>query len=109
MDFGHDCPTYKHDEMPGKDIKGKAQLHLVPKQIIYDIAQVREYGNMKYHSPDNWKTVDVQHYIDAAYRHLLYMVEDPTSVDEESGIEHYKHLACNIAFICEFLKDKKKK
>ena len=107
MDFGHDCPTYKHDEMPGKDIKGKAQLHLVPKQIIYYIAQVREYGNMKYHSPDNWKTVDVQHYIDAAYRHLLSMVEDPASVDEESGIEHYKHLACNIAFICEFLKKKK--
>lgn len=30
---------------------------------------------------------------------------DPKGVDEESGIEHYKHLACNLAFICEMEKD----
>lgn len=35
---------------------------------------------------------------------LLSVVEDPLSVDSESGIEHYKHIACNAAFICEILK-----
>lgn len=79
---------------------GKSQLTLVPSQIIWDIAEVREYGNRKYGSPDNWKQVEIERYRDAAYRHFLKYIEDPDSVDEESGIPHYKHWACNAAFIC---------
>ena len=45
---------------PYKDTKGKPKLSLVPPQILFDIAEVRE-----------------------------------------CGIEHYKHMACNMAFICE--------
>ena len=85
---------------------GKAKISLVPPQIIYDIAQVREYGNRKYGSPDNWKTVEAERYIDALGRHFLAMLADPLSKDPESGIEHYKHCACNMAFLCEMLKDK---
>lgn len=80
---------------------GKPDLTLVPRQIIWDVAEVREYGNRKYHSPDNWKQVDVNRYRAAAFRHFLAYLEDPKGKDEESGIEHYKHLACNLAFICE--------
>ena len=83
----------KHDE-------GKLQLRLVPPQIIRDIAEVRMYGNAKYGNPDNWKTVEKWRYIDALYRHFLLYLEDPEGVDEESGIKHYKHMACNMAFIC---------
>lgn len=83
----------KHDE-------GKLQLRLVPPQIIRDIAEVRMYGNAKYGDPDNWKTVEKWRYIDALYRHFLLYLEDPEGVDEESGIKHYKHMACNMAFIC---------
>lgn len=82
---------------------GKPKLTLVPRQIIYDIAEVREYGNHKYPDggPDNWKQVEVQRYRDAAFRHLLLYLDDPSGVDEESGISHLSHLACNIAFLCE--------
>ncbi len=82
---------------------GKAKLSLVPPAIIYDIAKVREYGNKKYPEggKDNWKRVEPQRYIDAAYRHLLAFTENPKSIDEESGLEHLWHLACNIAFLCE--------
>lgn len=83
---------------------GKPNLTLVPTQIVRDIAEVREYGNRKYGSRDNWKNVELERYIAALYRHLLSVVEDPLSVDFESGIEHYKHIACNAAFICEMLK-----
>ena len=83
----------KHDE-------GKLQIHLVPPQIIRDIAEVRMYGNDKYGDPDNWKTVEKWRYVDALLRHLLLYLEDPDGVDEESGIKHYKHAACNMAFIC---------
>lgn len=83
---------------------GKPNLTLVPTQIVRDIAEVREYGNRKYGSRDNWKNVELERYIAALYRHLLSVVEDSLSVDPESGIEHYKHIACNAAFICEMLK-----
>ncbi len=85
--------TAKHDE-------GKLQIHLVPPQIIRDIAEVRMYGNKKYKDPDNWKSVEKWRYVDALLRHLLLYLEDPDGVDEESGIKHYKHAACNMAFIC---------
>ena len=84
---------------------GKLDLTLVPLQIIWDIAEVREYGNKKYHSPDNWKQVEIERYRAAAFRHFLAYLKDPKGKDVESGIEHYKHLATNCAFICEMEKE----
>ena len=86
-----------------KDIANKPRLSLVPSQIIWDIAEVREYGNKKYGSPDNWKTVDVAYYIDALYRHFLRFLESWHIKDSESDIPHYKHMACNMAFICDMM------
>ena len=83
---------------------GKLQISLVPTQIIRDIAEVRMYGNKKYGDPDNWKTVEKSRYVDALLRHLLAYLDNTDGVDEESGIKHYKHMACNIAFICEMEK-----
>ena len=81
---------------------GKIRPTLVPIEAIEDIAVVRAYGNAKYPKggSDNWKQVEVERYRDALFRHLLAYIKDPKSKDEESGIEHYKHLICNAAFIC---------
>ena len=84
---------------------GKAQLTLVPREIIWDIAQIRMYGTKKYKDPDNWKKVETVRYQDAAMRHFLAYLDNPESVDEESGLPHLWHLACNIAFLCERYKD----
>ena len=89
------------NDQTAKQDAGKPKLSLVPTQIIRDIAEVREYGNRKYGSMDNWKNVEKKRYIDAMYRHLLAYIDDPDGTDKESGIRHYKHIACNIAFICE--------
>lgn len=88
---------------PYKDTKGKPKLSLVPPQVLFDIAEVREYGNAKYPADgaDNWKRVDINDYKDALLRHTMKYIQNPKGKDEESGIEHYKHMACNIAFICE--------
>ena len=83
---------------------GKPKVSLVPMQIIYDIARVREYGNQKYHDPDNWKTVEPQRYRDAMGRHMIEYLRNPESIDEESGLPHLWHLACNAAFLCEMEK-----
>jgi len=91
-------------DVPDQAVKadaGKLRLTLVPTQIIYDIAEIREYGNAKYPDggPDNWKRVDPQRYRDAAFRHFLKYIEDPKGVDQESGKLHRKHLECNLAFL----------
>lgn len=83
--------------------QGKLQLRLVPTQIIRDIAEVREYGTEKYGSADNWKRVELERYVDALFRHFLSFLDNHDSVDEESGLAHHKHMACNMAFICELM------
>ena len=88
-------------DQTAKSDAGKLQLTLVPTQIIRDIAEVREYGVKKYADSENWKRVELERYRDALYRHLLEYLDDHNGVDEESGIPHYKHIACNMAFICE--------
>lgn len=80
---------------------GKLQLTLVPRQIIRDIASVRMYGTKKYKDSENWKKVEKQRYKDAAFRHFLSYLDNPSGVDYESGLPHLWHLACNVAFLCE--------
>ena len=80
---------------------GKPRLTLVPREIIYDIARVREFGNAKYKDPNSWRNVEKERYRDAAFRHFMKYLDNPDGVDEESGLPHLWHLACNIAFLCE--------
>ena len=96
-------------DQTAKSDAGKLQIRLVTTQIIRDIAEVRMYGVQKYHDPDNWKRVELERYIDAMLRHTLAFIDDPTGIDEESGIPHYKHAECNWAFISEILAGKVKK
>lgn len=82
---------------------GKLRLTLVPRRIIREIARIRMYGCNKYPEGgrENWRQVAVERYRDAAFRHFLAYLDDPAGVDEESGLPHLSHLACNIAFLCE--------
>ena len=98
----------KKEEPAEKDQKakadaGKPRLSLVPPQIIFDVAAVREYGNRKYPDggPDNWRQVEPERYRDAAFRHFLEYIRDPKGVDPESGLPHRWHLECNLAFLAE--------
>lgn len=89
-----------HDQSVKAD-GGKPELTLVPREIIRAIAKVRMYGTKKYGDPENWKRVEPQRYRDALYRHWLSYLDDPNGVDEESGLPHLWHLACNAAFLIE--------
>lgn len=89
--------------------KGKIRPTLVPVSIIRAIAAIREYGVQKYLDRDgkekieNWRDVEPQRYRDAAYRHwLAYLAGEKK--DQESGLPHLWHLACNIAFLIELEK-----
>lgn len=83
---------------------GKPRLTLVPMQIVFDIAKVREFGNAKYGDQNNWKRVEPERYREAAFRHFLKYIDDPLGVDEESGLPHRFHLECNLAFLAEMEK-----
>ena len=90
-----------NDTQSAKADAGKLRLTLVPRRIIWAIAAIREYGNKKYHDPDNWRQVEPQRYRDAAFRHFLAYLDDPNGVDAESGLPHLWHLCTNCAFLCE--------
>ena len=91
----------ERQDQEAKADSGKPRVTLVPRKIIFDIARIREYGNRKYGDPENWRTVDPERYRDAMMRHMLAYLDDPHGVDEESGLPHLWHLACNVAFLCE--------
>ena len=94
--------------MTGQEAKkdaGKIRLTLVPRQIIWDIAAIRQWAvENKYPDENNWKEVEPQRYKDAAYRHFMAYLDDPSSVDAESGLSHLWHLCTNLAFLCEMEK-----
>lgn len=91
----------KEKNQQAKSDAGKLQLTLVPRGIIRAVARIRMYGNEKYHDPENWRTVEIERYRDAAFRHFLSYLDDPQGADEESGLPHLWHLACNVAFLVE--------
>lgn len=85
----------------------KAQLSLVPRRIIWDIAKVRMYGvNVKYPETgrDGWRNISKERLQNAMFRHILRYLDDPDGVDEESGLPHLWHCCCNAAFLCEMEK-----
>lgn len=119
---GSDCPLFyldleveKCSEMlcilgdqepssPAPDAKadaGKPHPSYVPPAIIRSVMRVREYGNRKYHDPENWRTVEPERYHEALLRHVLAMWEDPYAKDPESGLLHLEHVCCNAAFLLQ--------
>lgn len=77
----------------------------MPSAVIWAIAYIREYGNAKYNSPYNWQSVESDRYVEALLRHVELFRENPLGYDEESGLPHLWHVACNVAFLCDFYQD----
>ena len=80
---------------------GKLRLTLVPREIIRAIARARMYGLEKYGEAESWRSVSVERYKDALFRHWLAYLDDPHGVDAESGLSHLDHVAFNAAALCE--------
>lgn len=79
---------------------GKLRPTLVPPSLTLAVAAVREYGNRKYHDPENWRQVEPQRYKDALYRHWLAYLSGE-EYDPESGLPHLWHVATSAAFLIE--------
>lgn len=94
------------NDQSAKADKGKLELSLVNPELVKAVAGVRMYGAEKYGDSENWRKVEPKRYVDALYRHLLAYIEG-NEVDEESGLSHLAHMACNISFLLnkEYLKE----
>ena len=93
-----DKPT--NNDQQAKADAGKPRPTLTPVSLIDAVTAVRMYGNAKYHDPENWRQVEPQRYRDALYRHWLAYLKGE-KCDQESGLPHLWHLACNAAFLIE--------
>ena len=94
------------NDQSAKADKGKLELSLVNPELVKAVADVRMYGTEKYGDSENWRKVEPKRYVDALYRHLLAYIEG-NEVDEESGLSHLAHMACNLSFLLdkEYLKE----
>ena len=98
--YSQSCTSTAGTAQAAKADAGKHRPTLVPSSLVRAVTAIREYGCQKYHDPENWRKVEPQRYKDAAYRHWLAYLDGEKN-DEESGLPHLWHLACNIAFLIE--------
>lgn len=91
------------NDQNAKSDKGKVEITLVPMDMVETAAVVRMFGNAKYPQggADNWKQVDVERFRNALFRHLFKYLREPYGIDQESGLPHWYHVTCNVAFITQ--------
>jgi hypothetical protein len=101
-------PVAEPDQTAKADA-GKPRLSLVPPELIWQVAAVREYGCSKYPEggKDNWRDVEPERYVEALFRHTLRTVEEWDGLDDESGLYHLAHVATNAAFLLQMLKERR--
>ena len=84
---------------------GKPRLDLVPPELIEAVGTVMTHGAEKY-GEASYRQVQPQRYRSALMRHICKWLKDPHGKDEDSGLPHLWHIACNVAFLLELDKEK---
>ena len=90
-----------------RDNRGKAHLALVPMSLETGVAEViwrsSFFGGGKY-PLHNWrKGMPWTEVAESAMRHLKKFAQEGEDFDDETGLHHLKHAACNVAFLLEYL------
>ena len=77
----------------------KLSWDLLPIEPIERVVEILTYGAKKY-APESWQSVRPfsRRYYAAAMRHLSAWRQGEI-VDEESGLDHLAHAACNLLFL----------
>ena len=94
-----------------QDIKsdaGKLCMELIPTSAYKSLGTILTYGAKKY-KPNSWQQVEKERYVGALLRHFTEYLDDPQSVDEESGYKHIEHVFSNAMFLNHFEAEKENK
>lgn len=78
----------------------KLRLDLLSPEIIEAVGAVMTYGAEKY-GEGNYKKVEPKRCRAALMRHICKWLKDPHGTDDDSGLPHLYHIACNVAFLLE--------
>jgi len=80
---------------------GKPRFTLIPPTFLLEVAKVMTAGSDKY-ADFNWVFVKdaKKRYHDALQRHINAVLRGE-QFDEETGLSHYAHATCCIAFLYE--------
>lgn len=81
----------------------KTPMELVPASLIFAVAEVLKVGAKKY-APRNWERgMSWSTVIGCCLRHLFKWISPfHSDYDEETGLNHLWHAACNIAMLIEY-------
>lgn len=85
---------------------GKPRLDLVPPELIEAVGTVMTHGAEKY-GEASYRNVEPKRYRSALMRHICKWLKEPHGKDEDSGLPHLWHIACNVAFLLELDKEDK--
>lgn len=88
-------------ELGSKQTAGKLPVELLPWPAVMEVVRVLEFGALKY---DDWnwsKGVKMMSLCASAMRHIMKFICG-ADTDEESGLPHLAHAACNLLFLLHF-------
>lgn len=91
-------------KVDGKGLRfnsGKLPIELIPTSFLKQTAAVLQKGAEKY-APRNWERgMSWQSVYGCLMRHLIAW-QDGKELDDETGLPHLAHAACNLAFLIEY-------
>ena len=86
----------------------KARFDLIEPEFEEDIANILTAGANKY-APNSWQHVeDGNNRYYAALRRHLNAWRKGEKIDQESGMSHLAHVACNVMFLMHFEREENK-
>lgn len=101
----HPQDKAKADDKAKTDDKGKPPLAKVPLALLNEVADVMEYGHVKYGDYNNFKKgMEISRNLSCALRHI-YKFQNGEDLDQESTKSHLAHAATRLAFVLQNLKD----
>jgi hypothetical protein len=83
--------------------EGKVPMELVPPSLIFATAKVLQKGAEKY-APRNWEKGMKWTVVSGCLLRHFYKWMSPlhSDFDEETGLNHLWHVACNVAMLIEY-------
>lgn len=83
---------------------GKPSLAIIDPDFLNSVATILDFGDKKY-EPGNWlKGGSFTSFINSALRHIEKFNKGEY-LDEESGLSHLAHAACNLMFLDNWVRN----